>query len=168
MSIWHHPLSDISYFRRLAYNVIGLDMVAKNPFLGVGPGNFTYYYATPAYRYITNTFNMVGKYVHNMYLFVACDAGIAGLACFLAILAVTFRGFIRTARSLSGNDGFLKKAVEMLEIAFVVYLVVGLTLPSHKQKYLWLMIGLSAAVTELRRKQIKHETAGNTAPHTSP
>jgi len=63
------------------------DIIFKNPFLGVGVGNYTYYLLTtqpdfPGWHY---------QPAHNIYLMVLAELGIVGFLIFLFILLLAFR-----------------------------------------------------------------------------
>jgi putative inorganic carbon (HCO3(-)) transporter len=73
---------------RIPLNKLAFRMIGDNPLLGVGANNFTV--AMP--RYLTSEFRSEFLYtVHNTYLLIWTEVGIAGLLAYLAFLLGTLR-----------------------------------------------------------------------------
>jgi O-antigen ligase len=86
---------------RLALWRTATRMIAERPLLGVGPGNFGVLY--PRYRE-PDAPDEFAPTAHNLFLNVAAETGIAGLAAFVALLAAALRIGVR--RSLRGPPEF--------------------------------------------------------------
>ncbi len=94
------PLTDenFSVLERLAHWVAAQRMWAQAPWLGVGPGNYAQMY--PQVR-LPQWEDALG-HAHNVYLNVAAETGLVGLAAYLALMATTavwlWRQLRRSAR----------------------------------------------------------------------
>ncbi|MFC1672185.1 O-antigen ligase family protein, partial [Planctomycetota bacterium] len=124
--------------RRIGYHVIGLDLLAKSPVWGVGPGTFPLHYTAQEYRYISTGF-MGRRPLHNIYLAIACQVGLLGLTFFLLTLLYTFRSlrFVANSYREGEQDSFLKIWAEAFEVGFVALLLASVLLPNEYSKYLW-------------------------------
>jgi O-antigen ligase len=77
---------------------LALNMIRHNPFLGVGPGNFT----AVAHKYDTTRERVSYAFpapVHNTFLLMAAELGIPALGFFLIIIGYMFINILRTAKS---------------------------------------------------------------------
>jgi O-antigen ligase len=159
--------TDMSLFRRNAYNVIAWRLFLRSPVWGVGPNGFIHYYTANAFRTITDTADF-GRYCHNTYLGVLCETGLLGLAAFTAIVWLSFRDLSFVVRSYGRRaDGFLKQSAEALHLALFAFLLSSLFLPNLYKKYMWLMFALCGAMAHIRRRQLARE-AGPRTPSDSP
>jgi O-antigen ligase len=135
--------SDYTLWRRFGYNLIGLDLLAHHPVLGVGPGNFQHWYVDPEYRWIPGR-TLAPRQLHNMYLEVAVETGIVGFSCFAAIIGSALHALVRTRRR-PGAPEFRWMAGALL-FGFCAFLMASVFVPNEYQKYLWLLSGLSVSV----------------------
>jgi len=82
--------------------LIALDMIEKNPVLGVGLNNATqvvHKYAAET-RLIANAEGFVWVFiVHNQFLLVASETGIPGLIAFLAVIGIALRAAVTCMRA---------------------------------------------------------------------
>lgn len=126
---------------RLVRWEVAAEMTADHPVLGLGPGGFKTNYN----RYIdfkpTNAVEFLDV-AHEMYLEVACELGLLGLAAFLCVLGFGFAGAWRRARSPDA-DGRLASAVC---VAFVGTSVAALFLTEQYYLPIWLFAALGAVL----------------------
>ena len=145
---------DSSSLSRITTNLAALDMFADHPVLGVGPDGFPRFYEAYAERVGINVKDEA-RQPHNLYLGVASQTGIVGLAAFLAapglLLARLGRGWRaatparpRTAALAAGAIG-----------AIGAYLASGVFLHLSFERYLWLLLALCDAAGRV----VVHETA---------
>jgi O-antigen ligase len=142
--------------RRVDSYRIGLQLFEQHLLLGLGPGNFMAQYMSPEFRFDRSG---VPSVCFNLYLSIATQAGLLGLTAFGLILWSAFRNLRFVARSYGEADGFLKQAVEVLEIVLVALLLVSLFEPTDLQKYLWIVLGTAAAAGRIRRAQLEVPSA---------
>ena len=153
LSLLANPESDLSFQSRKSFNALALALFVEHPLLGVGPGNFSEYFTSPDFRFIVDTFGS-WKMVHNLYLGVACHMGILGLGLFGAILWRAFADLSFVVRSYNeGEDGFLKRAAEAVQVALFSFLFNAFFLPMEREKYMWILFGVCAAMARIRRAE---------------
>jgi O-antigen ligase len=135
--------ADRTLLRRFSYQIIGLDLITKHPVLGVGLGNFSVNFIDFGYRWIPGRTD-VARELHNMYLEVAAETGLAGLFCFLGILWASWKAL--NAARMTAVSPELRIIAEAIQFGFVSLLISSIFLPSMTNKNIWIFVGLSAAV----------------------
>jgi putative inorganic carbon (HCO3(-)) transporter len=145
---------------RIPLNKLAFRMIGDNPLLGVGANNFTV--VMP--RYLTSEFRSEFLYtVHNTYLLIWTEIGIAGLLAYLAFLLGTLcRGW----QCWRFGDPWLSP----LALAFMAgiaghMLHQGVDIFSDRpiQQLLWLVAGLLAAMSRIGKGDREHNSAVNRA-----
>jgi O-antigen ligase len=126
-----------------------------HPVLGVGPGGFPFYYQVYAprigieVRETTTTGDDKGsaaeREAHDLFVGIAADLGAAGLAAFVAILAVSFGRLLRVRRAWRGLRPDIVNLADSLFLALLAYVVAGLFLSLAFERYFWLLAGLAGA-----------------------
>ncbi len=123
---------------RLDTWVAALELTAEQPVLGVGPGNFKDYFSQATGR-PAGTEQLTQ--VHNSYLDVATETGIAGAAAFILYLVTVFsRARTAAARNLGAPGlGFA------LTVALVGAIVTGFFLSGQYAAPFWVLGALAVA-----------------------
>lgn len=98
--------------------------------LGTGPGNFS------------RTYGMAE--IHNTYLGVLMQQGIPGLMALLIWIWTVYRAGVGAGRMT--NDAERKLLIDCMLIGFGLLLLYGLTIYGLRQRNIWLMMGLLAAL----------------------
>lgn len=123
-------------------------LTTDHPFLGVGPGNFQFYYNKLTGQPV-GTFTLT--VAHNALLDVGAELGVAAM-CLLALYLVL--AFVRLTASLEhgyGDPGF----VRALRISLTIAVVSALFLSEQYFLPFWLIGGLAAAIwTDGRRRAV--------------
>ena len=115
------------------------ELAVEKPLLGVGPGNFRFYYNELTGR-PAGTHNL---YVaHNAYLDVAAELGILALILFLLYLAMIMSRLTVAARRGLGPPGYARA----LRVSLVIALVSALFVSEQYYPPFWLLGGLATAV----------------------
>lgn len=144
-----HP--DSSFQKRRLLVGAAWRMFLDHPGLGVGVGNYTVHFdeyadeVGSAAREYEDPEEM--HYPHNLYLEIAAETGLIGLAVFAAAVAAAFVA-LRRARgdfSAAGDEG-TGAVARGFETALVGYLVSALFLHGHFPRHLWLLLGFAAAL----------------------
>lgn len=143
--------SDSTIRRRADTYRIGLDLFRQSPLVGFGPGNFIAQYMSAEYRFDRSGIPSV---CFNLYLSIATQAGLIGLAAFGLGVGCAFRELRFVARSYGADDSLLKQGAEILEVMLVALLLMSLFEALDLQKFLWIVLGATAAVGSIRRKQL--------------
>jgi len=145
---------DGSFKRRIAYHIMGFDLISRSPVWGVGPGNFSYHFKSQVYRYTADTFGEARR-LHNMFLSIGSELGLFGLACFLAILVASFRlanGIIRRAREAGMAEH--GRNAQALKYALFTFLAGSFFLPAEYSKYLWIILASLSRLDEILEMDI--------------
>jgi O-antigen ligase len=120
-------------------------VIAAQPVLGVGAGNFPYVASAYSARVVQMELDREGSGVaHNMFLSVGSELGLVGLTLFLTILLLTLRralGFVQHGSAL-GTGLFL---------GLVTFMIAGMTLTWEYQKIGYFLYG-SVLALQLQRQ----------------
>jgi O-antigen ligase len=135
------PLDELT--NRWGVWTVALQIALHHP-LGVGVGNFTYYYVF----YTGGTIS----HAHNLFLNVAAERGFLGLAAFMAVLAVLFGLLSDSLRRVNGEvDRALVVGLLAAFGGFLLHSLFDATYYDYKVLLLfWLLAGLVAALPRLR------------------
>jgi len=144
-----HPDSSFQE-RRLLMHVAWL-MFADNPVSGVGAGNYSARYD----EYVDLTSSEAREYAdasdlhfpHNLYLEVAAETGLIGLAIFAAVMLAAV-ATLREARRrfAAAGDRLMMAAALGMAVALAGFLVTGLFLHLGFPRYFFLFLGMAAAM----------------------
>lgn len=140
--------SDYTLWRRLGYNLIGIDLFLDNLLMGIGPGNFPHHYVDAEFRFVPGR-TLFSRDLHNMYLGIATEFGLLGLIPFLAMIGIAFSGLRKAMRTKRGEE--TRAFSVALFFTLLGYLIGCAFLPSQYHKLTWILIGLAFAQTRLAR-----------------
>lgn len=146
--------ADVSVDGRKAEMQVALRMFADNPLLGVGAGNYAFNFQ----RYSQDLHLMnrgEDRNAHSLYLQIAAERGLIGLASFGTLLWLM-------ARSLrQAKQGFEQAGVKdcaTLAVAFGLgvfgFLVSSLFLHESYPKYFWIFMGIALSLPQAARSEI--------------
>lgn len=131
-----------------------INMIKHHPFIGVGLNTFSKNYGkykTEQAEKYAHTADTI--YAHNIYLQMAGETGLLGLAVFLLFLFQVFRQAFNTLRKL--NDKYLKIIGLSLVACVIAFLVNGLTETSlyypRVVMVFWYLIGVSLSLNRLAK-----------------
>lgn len=126
--------------------IAAAQVFADHPVIGVGPGLF------PLYSRIYG--NRLGirrleenREAHSLYLGLAAETGLLGLACFLGAAGVTLWGLLRCHRKWAGAAPEFSGTAAGYFGALVMYLTTGLSMHLSYIRFYFLVLGLAAAAT---------------------
>lgn len=147
---------DASADKRRHLLEVGLAMLEAHPLLGVGVANFGNRYAQYASVVGSSSLDYspagVRQFPHNLYLEIATETGLLGLAAFVAVMSATLLSLHRSRRTLLARGETAHAGlVTAIEIAIAGYLIASLLLHSGWPRYLWLFVGLALAAIRLAR-----------------
>ena len=118
----------------------------EHPVLGAGPGMAPYAYERHA-GVVGGKVRAGTRRSHNLYLQLASETGIIGLAAFGFVVLASFRELERARRRFLSNDRALWGIVCGLELALVISLTSSLFLHAAYVRYFWVLIGLATAAS---------------------
>ena len=136
--------TDRTLFRRLTYNLIGLDLFSKNPVFGIGPGNFPLYYIGDEYRWYPGR-ELAPRQLHNTYMEVAVETGLIGLGLFLAFLITAMRAVWKVA----ARHDSLGSHAKALFYGFLGFLIASIFMPNEDIKFTWMLPALCVCAARL-------------------
>lgn len=89
-----------------------------------------------------------GLYAHNAYLGSLAELGPIGVTLFIAIFLTTARSLNRTCQAAAASrDSFLMTVSHALMLALLSFAVASLSLSSETSRSLWMLVGLSLALS---------------------
>src|SRR5262245_29997532 len=131
---------------------VAQNMIADNPWLGVGPANYEAemrrYDETPGK--VSDDFDWP---VHNIFLHMTAEAGIPAILCFLTLMIIALRcGW----RALGSSDSLLRALGAGLIAGMLAYLWMGLKEPGSfgapQLRLCFIIYGLLLALDRARRR----------------
>jgi O-antigen ligase len=120
-----------------------LRAIAAAPLLGYGPGNGMY--ATASFSVLRSP---VFLSPHNMFLAVASDLGLIGLAMFVALF-ISALSAVRPHPNAPAGDPDLYRMRDAIFMALSGFAVQGMALEVHNMKLLWILLSMALAYREL-------------------
>ena len=143
LSTLEDPGADYTLARRFGYQLVGLDLLATHPLLGIGPANFPSRYMSFDYRWMPSR-TLTPRALHNMYLSVTVETGLLGMAFFGGLLLVSLLGARKVWKQ--SPDARAQALGEALFFSLAAYMVGCLFSPAETSKYTWILPGLAAAL----------------------
>ncbi len=141
-------------------------MVADNPVLGVGVGNFQErsidYVLEPGTAGRTDQIVDDPQVAHNTYLHVLAEMGIVGAVPFLLILGFSCWAALAAARGFerAGNEG-MEVLSRALLVALLGVLAADFFASEQFSKLLWLLLGLGPALLAISRSGPMQPSGGS-------
>jgi O-antigen ligase len=136
---------DLSMWSRVYMIEIGLNMVEDNPVFGVGMKNYRH----RMFEYDDTDIGMTTIFpgtLHNVYVLIASEQGLLGLAAFVWLnLAIFWKGW----RFLAGEASFLSGVGLSCWCWIWMLLLFGMANPFPRFSYLYLPLGILAAISHL-------------------
>lgn len=146
--------ADSSVRSRTIENLAALRSFTDHPLLGVGPGQFPRYYQSYANE-IGVEVHLTDRAAHNLYLGLAAETGVLGVATFLTVIGVTLSQLNRARRLASAVRPELAHICAAFMLALVGYLVTSLFLHLAFERYIWLILALSGATAALTLRDLR-------------
>ena len=149
----YNPIVFLCNQDRLSIYANTVNMIKYHPLIGVGVNTFSRNYG----KYKTESAEKYahtpdGIYAHNIYLHMAGEVGLLGLAAFFWFLFVLFRQGYKAYIKL--NDDYLKIIAISLLACFLSFLINGLTetslYNSRVAMVFWYLIGVSLVLNKFR------------------
>jgi O-antigen ligase len=161
--------ADESVQVRTLYGLSAVKMFEANPFAGVGAGNFGRHYDEYANVVGSTVYDYAppgeDRYPHSLYLQIASETGLLGLAAFFATAAAAFHSLWRSRKRLleRGEEAHALLAVG-LAISLFAYLVASAVLHESYLRYVAMVFGFVCAIARLTGTCAAEETDGDGVP----
>lgn len=146
--------TDRTLWRRISYNLIGLQLLAENPIFGIGPGNFPLYYLSTDFRWFPGR-ELAPRQLHNSFLEVGVEFGLMGFAFFVLVMGSSLRNALNAVRS---TIPIVKDYSISLMYGFSAFLLASVFMPNEDTKFMWLLPGLCCAAGLVAQKTLKSQT----------
>jgi putative inorganic carbon (hco3(-)) transporter len=130
---------------RATENLAALNTFRDHPLVGVGPGQFFARYSQTYANELDLRYLKTSRRAHNLYLEIAADTGVLGLAAFLAVVLVTIGQLVRAARLCAVRRPDLALLAHGFALSLFAYLTTGLFLQLAYQRYFWFLLALANA-----------------------
>jgi putative inorganic carbon (HCO3(-)) transporter len=126
-------------------------LASDHPLLGVGPGNFQFYYNKLTGQPV-GTFTLT--VAHNALLDIGAEVGLAAMCLLALYLVLAFARLTGSVEAVYGDSGYVRALRESLTIAVVSAMFLS------EQYFLpfWLIGGLAAAIWTHGRRQAAEST----------
>jgi O-antigen ligase len=133
-------------------------MFVNHPIGGIGANNYTASYRSYAVRVNEPA---AAENPHNLYLAIAAETGLLGLAAFLAAMLLTIRvAWRRRATAAMLGEREQEGLATAFLLAVATYLVGVAFLPIAYPRYLWMLVGLVLAGSVPRLARAPRAVAG--------
>ncbi len=126
---------------RIIRTYASLEMAASNPILGIGIGNF---------RWMNQAFYGNDQGPHNSYLGTLAEGGIGVLVLYLLLFYITYRMLRHLEREGPQELLWLSKG---LRVNLILFLVFSAFADFWLSEFLYLIVGLTVAMTYLKQRQ---------------
>jgi putative inorganic carbon (hco3(-)) transporter len=148
------PNVDVSLRGRATEMLAAAHVVMDYPVLGVGPGQYKPFYSVQYQQTSGIKFRDLQhvRRAHNLYLELAAETGLVGLALFLAVPLLLLRGLWGAYRRVVAHDRELADTAMALLLGIVGFLVAGMFLTLAYQRYFWFLLALAGATLQIIRR----------------
>ena len=139
---------DASVQGRTSENLVAWNMFTDHPVLGVGIGNYNFYYQAYS-RKLGLDARTQDRSAHNLYLEVAAERGVLGLLVFSSLIILTLRqAFVASKKFMESSRSDLSDLAIALGISFIAYLIAAIFLHDAYPRYFYLIVGLCWALPQ--------------------
>jgi putative inorganic carbon (hco3(-)) transporter len=134
---------------------VGWMMFVDHPVLGVGVGNYPNLYQNYS-RKLGLDARLMDRSAHSLYLQIASETGLVGLAVFVFIMWNIFRGLKRAREDFlaAGNEDYAS-ITSAFKMAMVGYFIAGLFLHTAFPQFLWLLTAVTLAIPNVARNELE-------------
>jgi putative inorganic carbon (HCO3(-)) transporter len=151
------PDPDSSIVGRLTLNLAALNTFLDHPIIGVGRGVYQLESAAYANELDLRHFPSNSAFrAHNLYLEVAAETGIVGLAAFGGIVIATLALLWRQRRFWLPRRPEYADVATGLILAVVAYLTMALFLHLSYERFFWLLLALANAAILVLLREARH------------
>lgn len=141
--------NETSFRGRTSEVVVAWRIFTDHPIWGVGLKNYKYYYQDYAQPLGWDK-RREERSAHNLFLEIAAETGLVGLAAFGAIVGNAFYGLRRAGRSLTQQGRYNEAGIAWaLAVGLAGYLASSFFLHGAYPRYFWLLIGIALALPQI-------------------
>lgn len=142
---------EVSFRGRASENTVGILMFLDHPMLGVGLDNYNYNYQSYS-RNLGLDHRRSDRSAHNLYLEIASEQGLVGLAWLAALQWVVFRGLSRARKDLkqAGLENY-EGLIVAFTVAIISYLITSTFRHLAFPRYFWLIYGVALTIPQVAK-----------------
>jgi O-antigen ligase len=137
---------DGSFANRTTEARAAISVFVAHPVIGVGVGLFPSYFQDEARAQGADRIVGVDREAHSLYLGLAAETGLLGLASFTAFIGSLLASLARVRRRLRTTHPDAAALATGFALSIIAYLATGLFLHFAYIRYFWLLAGLAAAM----------------------
>jgi O-antigen ligase len=137
---------DGSFANRTTEARAAISVFVAHPVIGVGVGLFPSYFQDEARAQGADRIVGVDREAHSLYLGLAAETGLLGLASFTAFIGSLLASLARVRRRLRTTHPDASALATGFALSIIAYLATGLFLHFAYIRYFWLLAGLAAAM----------------------
>jgi putative inorganic carbon (hco3(-)) transporter len=153
----HARRGEVSFRGRTSENLAAWMMFADNPILGVGAQNYNTNYQKYS-RQIGIDPRSEARSAHSLYLEVAAELGLVGLAILGLILLALYRSITRSWKALQKlGDTYTSELVLSIGLALSGYFFAATFIHDAYPRYFWLLAGIGLSITEVTRRATENK-----------
>jgi O-antigen ligase len=142
-------LGEVSFRGRASELTAAWMMFADHPILGVGAQNYPVYYQQYSRRIGLDP-RTEARQAHSLYLEVAAEMGLAGLAIFVTILWNIFSSLtVSWRRLIQAGDKEHANYVLSIAIGILGYFTASLFIHGAYPRYMWILVGIALALPQV-------------------
>lgn len=142
---------DSSLSGRVSEVVSGVQMFVDHPLMGVGVHNYPEYYQE--YARPLGIQRRVARTPHSLYVEIAAETGLIGIAVFSALMASLFVGLRRVWIDVHQTPE-LRDLARLLAISLIAYLVGSIFLHSAYPRFLWMLVGVALVANGVAHERL--------------
>ena len=156
------PSSDVdsAILGRQTENQAAWQTFLDHPLVGVGPGVYFREYSREYANRLGLRYLGSERRAHSLYLELAADTGMLGLAAFFGMVGATMIYLYRSARLWRPHDPQRAMLASSFLFALVAYLTTAAFLHLSYQRYFWVLLGLANAVIWTLRREADEQHGG--------
>jgi putative inorganic carbon (HCO3(-)) transporter len=156
------PSSDVdsAILGRQTENRAAWKTFLDHPLVGVGPGVYFREYSREYANRLGLRYLGSERRAHSLYLELAADTGMLGLAAFFGMVGATMISLYRSARLWRPHDPQRAMLASSFIFALVAYLTTAAFLHLSYQRYFWVLLGLANAVIWSLGREAEEQLGG--------
>ena len=153
---------------RFAENVAALRVFGEHPLFGVGPGQFPKFYSARYGNEVGTKRLWTNRRGHNLYLEMAAETGIVGVAAFMTMVLATMYRLWQERQYWSQTRPEFSHLATAFLLSIIGYLGTAVFLHLSYQRYYWFLLALGGSAIQLFRSEFLQNESSEQATVLAP
>jgi len=146
--------TEVSLRGRTSELLVGWMMFRDHPLLGIGYNNYQVHYLDYS-RQLGLDPRLEARAAHNLYIEIAAETGLVGLAAFSILLWQTLKGIWQAWKAFEANkDRQMAEMVAAFGVGLIGYLAAAMFIHDAYPRYLWLLLGIGLALPNVVKQEL--------------